>query len=448
MKQYIYLTAAIFVLSVASVLPLHAQQLTVETMDVATMDISGSTHERKDNNGDACALVKVQLATNKATFKGNTVGNIEFKTGEHWVYMPEGSYQLSINVPGYKPLEVNFLDYDIKGVSPKVTYKLVVLTSTSQSTTGTLNVLYEPLEANVSLDGQPLGKSPNVFRQIMPGTHQVDISMRGYQTEKTTIQVEAGKAVTLNGQLEKAASLSDMETINAGGAEFNIIFVEGGSFMMGNENDEYARPVHRVVVSDFFITETEVTEELWTKVLGKALEEPRGPQYPVYGMRHSELDLFLKKLNELTGRKFRLITEAEWEYAARGGKKSKGYKYSGSDDIDAVAWYNEYNQGKGKPHEVKLKQPNELGIYDMTGNVPELCQDHYDIHFYEKENNMLNPVAPLQKSGYMVSRGGGWDDSSMFKSSLENTYRHQRVFYDSSVDMAIGSGLRLVCPAE
>ena len=446
MKRYLFKIIAFMVILAASVQPLQAQQLTIESMNVATMDLSASTNERKDNNGDACALVKVLLATPKATFKGNIVGNINFNTGEHWVYMPEGSYKLNINVPGYKPLDVDFLDYDIKGVEPKTTYTLVVLMSANQATKGILNVLYDPLEANISLDGKPLGKSPNVFRNIEQGEHLVGISMRGYQTKEFTIQTEAGKAVTLNGQLEKVENQSNVDTIKVAGAEFNIIFVEGGSFMMGNGEDEYARPVHRVVLSDFFISETEVTEELWTKVLGKSLDHPNGPQYPIDKMTQGEIDQFLKKLNQLTGRKFRLITEAEWEYAARGGKKSKGYKYSGSNDIDSVAWYNEYNQGKGKPHKVKLKQPNELGIYDMTGNVLELCQDHYDIRFYEKENNMVDPVAPLEKSGYRVSRGGYWGISSV--EMLENTYRYQQPHYTSHSDDRVNGGLRLVCPTE
>lgn len=446
MKQYIFQTASTIFLLAISLFTAQAQQLTVESMEVATMDISASTNERKDTNGDACALVKVQLANSKATFKGNIAGNILFKTGEHWVYMPEGSYKLSINVPGYKPLEVDFLDYDIKGVTPKTTYKLVVLTSANQAKTGTLNVLYEPFEANVSLDGQPLGKSPNVFHNIKPGTHQVNISMRGYQTLKSTIQVIAGKAVTLNGQLNKAEGESDIVKITAAGVDFNMILVEGGSYMMGNEKNEFARPVHRVVLSSFFISETEVTEELWTKVLGKSLEKPRGPQYPVEKITISEIDLFLNKLNQLTGRKFRLITEAEWEYAARGGKKSKGYRFSGSNDIDSVAWYNEYNMGKGHPHEVKLKQPNELGIYDMTGNTMELCQDHYDGSFYEKEDNMVNPVSPLQQSGMRVGRGGYWGSS--IASSLENTVRHIVAHYEPNYDIPIGCGLRLVYTAE
>ena len=270
--------------------------------------------------------------------------------------------------------------------------------------------------------------------------------MHGYQSMTAQIQIEAGKAFTLNGQLNKAEGSSDVEHIKVAGTDFNMIFVEGGSYMMGNENDEYAKPVHRVVLSDFFISETEVTEDLWTKVLGKPLNNPRGPQYPAIRITLSEIDQFLNKLNQLTGRKFRLITEAEWEYAARGGKKSKGYKYSGSNDLEAVAWYNEYNQGKGHPHEVKQKQPNELGIYDMTGNAIELCQDHYDIHFYEKENNMVNPVSPLQRSGFRVCRGGDW--SCSMASTLENTYRHQKVYYEPNYDIEIGCGLRLVYTAE
>jgi len=198
-------------------------------------------------------------------------------------------------------------------------------------------------------------------------------------------------------------------TYKVGDVEFKMIEVKGGTFRMGAtkdmdsdaESDE--SPVHDVTLSDYYIGETEVTQELWQAVMGSNPSYFTGNlQRPVEEVSWNDCQTFIGKLNELTGGNFRLPTEAEWEYAARGGNKSRGYKYSGSDNIDEVAWYTG-NSGV-TTHAIKSKSPNELGIYDMTGNVFEWCEDRYGSY---SSASQTNPKGPSSDSN-RVNRGGSW----------------------------------------
>ena len=178
---------------------------------------------------------------------------------------------------------------------------------------------------------------------------------------------------------------------------FAMIRVEGGTFTMGAtpeqgsdaESDEM--PAHKVTLSNYYIGETEVTQALWKAVMGSNPSDFKGNNLPVEQVSWNDCQTFIKKLNTLTGKKFRLPTEAEWEYAARGGNKSKGYKYSGSNNLGDIAWYKD--NSNNKTHPVKTKQPNELGIFDMSGNVMEWCQDLYSSsYYYSSPSN--NPKGP------------------------------------------------------
>ena len=193
------------------------------------------------------------------------------------------------------------------------------------------------------------------------------------------------------------------------GVTFKMIAVEGGTFKMGatseQGSDAYSdeRPVHSVTLSDYYIGETEVTQELWDAVMGTSPSAFKGSsKRPMESVSWDDCWTFINELNRLTGKNFRLPTEAEWEYAARGGNKSKGYKYSGSNTIGNVAWYTD-NSGN-KTHDVKTKQANELGIYDMSGNVEEWCQDYYGNY---SSSSQTNPTGPSSGS-YRVSRGGSY----------------------------------------
>jgi formylglycine-generating enzyme required for sulfatase activity len=179
-----------------------------------------------------------------------------------------------------------------------------------------------------------------------------------------------------------------------------MVFVEGGTFQMGsNSGDDDEKPVHTVTVSSFFMDKTEVTQAEYRKVMGKNPSHFSGcDDCPVEQVSWYDANEYAKKVGK------RLPTEAEWEYAARGGSKSKGYTYSGSNDIDAVGWY--IRNSNSKTHPVAQKQPNELGLYDMSGNVWEWCSDWYSDSYY-RSSPKNDPQGP--NSGvFRVLRGGNW----------------------------------------
>ncbi len=194
-------------------------------------------------------------------------------------------------------------------------------------------------------------------------------------------------------------------TFTVNGVSFTMLPVKGGTFMMG-ATDEQGRdarsdekPAHQVTLSSFAIGETEVTRELWKAVMGDDSEEQEYSDKPVSGVSWDECQEFILKLNQMTGKRFRLPTEAEWEYAARGGNLSNGYKYAGSDYVNEVAWYS------SSIHSVAQKIPNELGAYDMSGNVWEWCQDWYDSSYYSNSPE-FNPTGPDSGPNHVL-RGGG-----------------------------------------
>jgi len=197
-----------------------------------------------------------------------------------------------------------------------------------------------------------------------------------------------------------------------GEASFSLQRVEGGAFVMGATSDQYDehtisdKPAHTVVLSPFYMAETEVTNELWHIIMPerRIVEGWMDPKQPITYITWDDAQLFLQRLDSLTGMPFRLPTEAEWEFAARGGNKSKGFRFAGSDIADQVAWYTT-NAGF-KKHQVAKMQPNELGLYDMTGNVSEWCQDWFAPYYYGTEPDPKGPETGEKR----IVRGGSYDN--------------------------------------
>lgn len=207
---------------------------------------------------------------------------------------------------------------------------------------------------------------------------------------------------------------AETQTFTVNGVSFTMVVVEGGTFTMGGTSEQGSdaygdeKPTHSVTLSDYMIGETEVTQELWRAVMGSNPSYFSGTDLPVEKVSWNDCQTFITKLNQLTGKKFRLPTEAEWEYAARGGNKSRGYKYAGSNTLSDVAWYS--NNSSSKTHPVKQKQANELGLYDMSGNVWEWCQDWFGTY---SSSAQTNPTGPASGS-YRVYRGGSWYGSARY----------------------------------
>ena len=297
---------------------------------------------------------------------------------------------------------------------------------------------------DVIVDGTKAGVTP-LTTNLAFGNHTIELHRAG-KTIKTDVNITISgkeKEIVLSFGLMPRWSAKVMASQKAVLQKLidSMVKVEGGTFTMGATSeqgsdpysDEY--PAHQVTLSDFMIGKTEVTQELWQAVMGRNPSEFKGSDLPVEKVSWKDCQEFIKKLNSLTGLQFRLPTEAEWEYAARGGNKSKGYKYSGSNDIESVAWYD--SNSSSKTHAVATKSPNELGLYDMSGNVWEWCSDWYGDY---SSGSQTNPKGPSSGS-YRVGRGGSWGSGA----------RNCRVSIRSTINPDSGTrtqGMRLALGGE
>ena len=234
------------------------------------------------------------------------------------------------------------------------------------------------------------------------------------------------------------------ETFKVNGVTFNMMCVEGGTFMMGaTEEDSTANknefPQHQVTLSDYMVLQTEVTKEQWLAVMGT---KPQGANStwgtgdvttPANYVTWSECVDFTHRLSQLTGQNFRLLTEAEWEFAARGGNKSRGYRYSGSDNLDEVGWYIQNRQST--THPVAQKRPNELGIYDMSGNVWEWCLDSPQDY---KDYAQVNPLGAFVNHRRVI-RGGAYE-----REEYRCTNTHRTTWLSAWSNKGANTGFRVV----
>ena len=348
-----------FVLLFAAISSALAQELTVKSFKLAGSDLTAQTQPRKDFNDRNCALIKVGVGLQGVQFEGSIMGNVENKTGEYWVYMPQGNRQLKVKHANYAPVMVTFADYGVEKLESNRTYELIVVTYPQYAITQNVT--------NQSLDSQ----------QSTPQTHPT--------VSDNTISIPVKDGISI-----------DMVRVEAG------TFTMGATAEMKDPYDD-EKPIHRVTLTnDYYIGKYEVTQALWKAVMGNNPSYFKGDNLPVEKVSWDDCQEFISKMNHITGKTFRLPTEAEWEYAARGGNKSRGYQYSGSNNLSAVAWYDD-NSGK-KTHAVGTKQANELGIYDMSGNVREWCQDKLRVY---SSSSQVNPTG-ANSEPYRMIRGGDY----------------------------------------
>ncbi|MHC6798766.1 formylglycine-generating enzyme family protein [Vibrio antiquarius] len=219
----------------------------------------------------------------------------------------------------------------------------------------------------------------------------------------------------------------------------DMVLVEGGQFTMDADNpsaQKSERPARTVNVDGFYLSKFEVTQSLFEAVTGSSLSYFRDPNTPVNNISWQQANYFIKKLNEKTGEHYRLPTEAEWEFAAKSGILSKGFTFSGSNNIDDVAWY--ANNSHNQAHKVGQKQPNELGLYDMTGNVGEFVIDAFDEGYYKTapSDNPVNAKEEKESLAHKSVRGGS------FAYNADESENYRRDFASQSVIMS-DMGLRL-----
>lgn len=257
-----------------------------------------------------------------------------------------------------------------------------------------------------------------------------EVSLNAYKTARQWKEFGNILSVKGSGGKDETSAKASYKNgiLTIGKVQYKMVSVSGGTFKMGATSeqgygDDNEKPVHNVTLSSYFIGQTEVTQALWTAVMETNPSNWKGDNLPVEQVSWDDCQSFITKLNKLTGQNFRLPTEAEWEYAARGGKQSRGYKYSGG-SIYNVAWYN--GNSNYKTHPVATMRSNELGLYDMSGNVYEWCQDRYDSYRGYSQTNPTGPSTGLAR----VRRGGCW--TTLEDSSYDNCRISSRTYSQPS----------------
>ena len=261
--------------------------------------------------------------------------------------------------------------------------------------------------ALLSIDGVPSGTASGT-RFLKTGSHSIQVTADHHYVDYSGTFAVNSSSRSINITLQEVPNGFSNGVLTIKGVSYDMVWVEGGTFCMGATSEQGlgserdGLPVHSVTLSGYYIGKTEVTQALWKAVMGSNPSWFKGDNLPVENVSWNDCQEFIRKLNDLTGQNFRLPTEAEWEFACRGGINSGGYRYSGSDYIDDVAWYDD--NSRETTHPVAKKLPNELGIYDMSGNVWEWCNDWYGFYCSGAQINPKGPCDGLNR----VYRGGSW----------------------------------------
>lgn len=300
--------------------------------------------------------------------------------------LPYGEYTVTVEKPEYSRVVRRVVINDVKPVKLELS-----LYSGREVLLKTI-----PQGASVFLEGELLGTTPLTI-WLKYGTHLIKFEKDDLSLAENVVVSQSGKK-----SFEYSLRVSNDPFDN------QMVFVKGGTFRMGDsfgDGNREEKPVHQVTVSDFYIGKYEVTQAQWVAIMGSNPSHFAGcDNCPVERVSWLDVHEFLAKVNELTGKSYRLPTEAEWEYAARGGQESRGFRYAGRNNINFVAWYSG-NSGN-KTHPVGQMEPNELGIYDMSGNVWEWTYDWFDF-YTDTPTPTENPSGP-ENGDFRIVRGGSW----------------------------------------
>ena len=366
-------------------------------------------------------IMHLDIKPSNIMLKGNSVFLIDFGISKH--YDSEGGATTTTPVgrsKGFAPIE-QYREGGVQTFSPETdiyslgatAYALVTGKRPPEAT----ELIYDPLQRPADISDalwRAISAAMRPNKNDRPHTIAAWRALLRTDAPAAEGQTDARRAkpsddeVTIISEALAPGKPKSVQPFRVNGVSFNMIHVEGGTFTMGatpeqgGDADDDEKPAHKVTLSSYYIGETVVTQALWQAVMGSNPSHFKGNYRPVENMSWYDCQKFIKKLNSMTGRSFRLPTEAEWEFAARGGRKSRGYKYSGSNTLERVAWYNA-NSG-GETHSVKNRSGNELGLYDMSGNVWEWCQDWYDDYNSASQTNPAGPSSGSER----VYRGGSW----------------------------------------
>ena len=381
-----------WVLMVAAGVTVNAQELKVLEFKADMTMTDAAKNPRKDANGVNCGLIRLGLVIRDVQFEGDIVAS-EYKDGEWWLYMMKGANWITVKTKRYLPLR-----YEFEPIQSNVTYVMNVERPqvAYDGPTGVVKISCNVKDADVYVDGEKLSSVTPYEYRGPEGQHEVEIRASGYNRERATISIQLGK------RLQHSVTLRPAGSFQLEGVSYEMVKVTGGTFMMGSATKvedksyplNYAQPQHEVVLRNYSIGKTEVTQALWERVMGSNPSVHVGANLPVENVTYDDCLAFIERLNQMSGQAFRLPTEAEWEYAARGGGVEKPDECAGG-PASKVAQTTAVSTVGGK-------KANALGIFDMSGNVAEWCSDW--IATYE-EGRTVAPQGP-SKGRQRVVRGG------------------------------------------